>query len=73
MWTPIFFSLKLRLFALIIILRRMLREDDFHLLVQEVSYELDILNGKLKTISIDKVMDMMGFPNNYKDILRTDV
>ena len=61
------------LFALIIILRRMLREDDFHLLVQEISYELDILNGKLKTIPIDKVMDMMGFPENYKNILRTDV
>ena len=61
------------LFALIIILRRMLRQDNFHLLVQEISYELDILNGKLHTISIDKVMDMMGFPVNYKNILRTDV
>src|SRR5574344_1029725 len=61
------------LFALIIILKRLLREEDFHLLIQEISYELDILNGKLKSISIDKVMDTMGFPTNYKNILRTDV
>ncbi len=61
------------LFALIIILKRILRDENFHLLIQEISYEMDILNGKLKSISIDKVMDMMGFPSNYKNILRTDV
>ena len=61
------------LFALIIILKRVLRDDDFHLLINEISYELDILEGKLKSISINKVMDLMGFPQNYKNILRTDV
>lgn len=61
------------LFALIIILKRVLRNDDFHLLINEISYELDILEGKLKSISINKVMDLMGFPDNYKNILRTDV
>ena len=61
------------LFALIIILKRLLRDEDFHLLIQEISYELDVLTGKLKSISIDKVMDTMGFPTNYKNILRTDV
>ncbi len=61
------------LFALIIILKRLLRDEDFHLLIQEISYELDVLSGKLKSISIDKVMDTMGFPTNYKNILRTDV
>ena len=61
------------LFALIVILKRVLRDDDFHLLINEISYELDILEGKLKSISINKVMDLMGFPQNYKNILRTDV
>ena len=61
------------LFALIIILKRILRDEDFHLLIQEIQYELDILAGKLKSITIDKVMDTMGFPENYKNILRTDV
>jgi abortive infection bacteriophage resistance protein len=61
------------LFALIIILKRILRDENFHLLIQEISYELDVLSGKLKTIPIEKVMDTMGFPSNYKNILRTDV
>ena len=61
------------LFALIIILKRVLRDEDFRLLINEISYELDILNGKLKSISINKVLDLMGFPENFKEILRTDV
>ena len=61
------------LFALVIILKRLLTDDNFHLLIQEISYELDILEGKLKVIPIDKVLDTMGFPSNYKNILRTDV
>ena len=58
------------LFSLIIILKRMLREDDFHMLLQEISYELDVLNGKLKVIPIEKIMDIMGFPLNYKNLIR---
>ena len=61
------------LFALIIVLKRVLLEENFHLLLQEISYELDILKGKLKSIPIEKVMDLMGFPSNYKNLLRTDV
>ena len=61
------------LFAVIIILKRLLSDDDFHLLLQEISYELDILDGKVNTIPIEKIMDTMGFPKNYKDMLRMDV
>lgn len=61
------------LFALIIILRQILRYDDFRLLLNEISYEIDILEGKLHSITIDKVLDAIGFPKNYKDILRMDV
>ena len=61
------------LFALIIILRQILRNEDFRLLVNEISYELDILEGKLQHIKIDKVMDAIGFPKNYKEIVRMDI
>ena len=61
------------LFALIIILKRVLRDDDFRLLINEISYELDVLAGKLKSISINKVMDLMGLPDNYKYIIRSDI
>ncbi len=58
------------LFALIIILKSMLREEEFNLLIKEISYEEDILAGKLKAISINKVLDQMGFPQNFKEIVR---
>ncbi len=60
------------LFALIIILKFMLKEDDFTLLMNEISYELDRLSGKLEVIKIDKVLHAMGLPNNYKEIVRLD-
>ena len=58
------------LFALIIILKRVLNEDDFHLMLNELIYELDILDSKIDSISIEKILDEMGFPLNYKDIGR---
>lgn len=60
------------LFALVIILKQLLREEDFTLLINELSYEIDILEGKLESISIDKVLDRMGFPTNFRDIARMD-
>ncbi len=60
------------LFALVIILKSILKEDDFTLFMNEISYELDRLAGKLETIKIDKVLHVMGFPNNYKEIVRLD-
>ena len=60
------------LFSLIIILKKLLREEDFTLLINELSYEIDILEGKIKTIGIDKILDRIGFPMNYKEIARLD-
>lgn len=60
------------LFSLIIILKRLLRKDNFTNMLNEISYEIDFLSGRLHTISIDKVLDRMGFPKNYKDIVRMD-
>ena len=58
------------LFALIIVLKRILNRDDFNLLLNEFKYECDVLGGKLKCISIDKILDQMGFPENYYEIER---
>ena len=60
------------LFALIIILKFMLRNDDFVLMMNELAYEIDILKGKLHSIEIRKVLDAVGFPDNYMDIARMD-
>ena len=60
------------LFALVIILKQMLDKDGFKLFMNEMSYEIDLLGGKLSTIDIGKVLDQMGFPVNYKDLARMD-
>jgi len=58
------------LFAVIIILKQLLRKDDFFLLMSELEYEMQILSDRLKTISLEKVLDRMGFPINYGEIVR---
>lgn len=56
------------LFALIVILKQLLRTDDFREMIKEMEYELNLLDSKLSSISIGKVMDRMGFPINYLEM-----
>ncbi len=58
------------LFAIVIILRQMLRKDDFFMLMSELEYEIQVLSDKLHTIQIDKVLDRMGFPANYGELVK---
>lgn len=60
------------LFSVIIIFKYLLSKDDFRLLMNELSYEIDVLSGKLQVLSINKVLDRMGFPTNYKALLEID-
>ena len=57
------------LFAIIIIMKQLLKEENFVLMMHEISYEIDVLDGKLEAISINKVLNEMGFPLNYKEIV----
>ncbi len=57
------------LFALIIILKHLLRKNDFFLMINEIKYEIKVLDEKLQCISIQKVLDKMGFPLNYERIV----
>ena len=56
------------IFALIIILKEMLTETDFKMMMNEIDYEIDWLSSKLKVIDISKVLYRMGFPDNYRQI-----
>ena len=56
------------LFALIIILKHMLSKDEFKLLINELTYEIDVLDGKLEVITIEKLLNDIGFPINFKEI-----
>lgn len=57
------------IFALIIILKRLLTDVDFKMMMNEINYELDRLSGKISSIKIEDVTERMGFPRNYKDIM----
>lgn len=57
------------LFALVIIMKMLLREDEFRLLIKEIDYEKSVLSGKLNVIDIEDVMGYMGFPKNYTELV----
>ena len=57
------------LFSLILMFKYTLREDDFRKLVNEIGYEIDVLDGKLNVIEISKILDKLGFPPNWRDII----
>ena len=56
------------LFALIIVLKFMLREEEVKKLVIEIEDAIANLEYNLKTIPVLKILDRMGFPENWKDI-----
>lgn len=56
-------------FALIIMLKQLLKDIEFKNMMLEIKHALDNLEYNLKTISIDKVLDRMGFPNNYYNVV----
>jgi len=59
-------------FALLLILKQLLRPDDFKEMIKEIEYELNLLDSKLSSISIGKIMEKMGFPINYLELERID-
>ena len=55
--------------ALLIILKYLLRKEDFRLLMKEIEYEIEKLDGRIDSIPIEKIMDRMGLPSNYIDLI----
>ena len=47
-------------------------DDDFKMMMNEINYEIDWLESKLKSIPIKKVLYRMGFPDNYRQIAYLD-
>jgi len=57
------------LFALIIILKSLLKPEEFKDMLMEVKHALENLEYNLKTIPIIKILDRMGFPENFEDLI----
>ncbi|MBQ8535037.1 MAG: Abi family protein [Bacilli bacterium] len=59
-------------FALIIIMRQMLQNEDFKNMTIELENVVQTLNYNLHTISINSVLNRMGFPLNWMDIAKIE-
>lgn len=60
------------LFSLVIILKSLLSEEQFRAMTNELSYEIDILTGKVSVIPINKILNKIGFPDNWRDIINIE-
>lgn len=56
-------------FALVIVIKQMLKYDEFKNMALEIKHALDNLSLNLQSISMDKVLDRMGFPKNWEEII----
>ena len=56
------------LFALIIIMKQMLKQDDFKNMTYELDNVIQTLNYNIHTIDINVVLERMGFPLNWKNL-----
>lgn len=60
------------IYAVVIIMKQLLLEDEFKELVNEISYEIDVLNGKVVSVPTNDILNRCGFPDNWKDIVNID-
>lgn len=61
------------LFALIIIIRQLLTDTEVKNLIIEIDRVINNLEYNLHSITIDKVLDRMGFPLNWKEIANIEI
>lgn len=57
------------LFSIMIIMHYMLTEDEFRNFVNEIGYEIEVLDGKVDVVPLDNILNKIGFPSNWRDIL----
>ena len=57
------------IFAVLIILKYLLREDDFRMMMKEIEYEIEKLDGIIDSVPVEKILDRMGVPNNYMELI----
>lgn len=59
-------------FALIIIMKQMLKYEEFKNMALEIKHAINNLEMNVKSIPIGKVLDRMGFPENWEEIIEID-
>lgn len=61
------------LFALMIIFKYMLTKEEFRDMIRELGYEINILEQKIKVVPVKKILNKIGFPSNWEDIIKFEV
>lgn len=56
------------LFALVIMMKVMLDKDEFKMLINEIEYEINVLDGIVNVIPLNSILNNIGFPDNWKEI-----
>lgn len=57
------------LFAIIIIMKVMLTDNEFNDFIYQIGYEIDVLDGKVDTVPLSCILNKVGFPDNWRDIV----
>lgn len=57
------------LYAIVIILKQLLTKDEFRDFINQIGYEVDVLDGKVDTVSLNGILNQIGFPDNWRNIV----
>ena len=60
------------LFSVVIIMKQMLTENEFREFLNELGYEIDMLEGRTNILPITSFLNKIGFPDNWRDIIDLD-
>ncbi|MBE6152564.1 MAG: Abi family protein [Firmicutes bacterium] len=60
------------LFAIVIIFKYMLSQNEYHDLINEINYEISLLDGKIDVVPLSTLLNKIGFPENWIDILNVN-
>lgn len=56
------------LYALVIIMKQMLSDSEFRECIDEIGYEIDVLDSKVDAVPLNLILNKIGFPDNWRDI-----
>ena len=60
------------LYAVILILKKMLSQAEFRELIGEIGYEIEILDGIVDTVPLNRILNRIGFPDHWREIVDLD-
>ncbi len=60
------------LFSLVIMLKKLLKKEEFEELIEELKREVEVLDEIVDTVSLESILNKIGFPNNWYDIKQLD-